>query len=520
MKKVIKPSKQPTKKQSQRRQRSVRNTNTAKLKKAIGKIAAQLVKDHPKLVKGGGSSGITDLIFNKKLMKGGEIKPELRGDIVNFLKVSAPKVNKLKKDLLIKIIDYFIVNEKAVTDDSVSIVNINEDFNKGVYEYKDNYKEPFKEHLIDKQDIYDDFIILEIVKKFYILSKINVDNIPEEISNVKFEKLPDEFISALNSYVHSDAAKTVEFKKNIVGLLDKYKDGKGENEVEEEGKVLVVAKKAGEKNIEFELKIRIQAAIVVVSVAKNEILKIKNEIDKETSADADAKETATKAVKEAAIAAITKATEEAVAAATEEAVAAATEEAVAAATEEAVKKAGEDAVIAAIAALLAIYNDNDNRIDEINDVPGVEEIKAEKALVVNKSKDNALYILAVMEIDKLMPVKPSPEQNKKALEVVLNKKNEGESIDKTLARAAATVAADFVKGATEEQKNEVINDLIQNRGFAGGKPAPKYKSTGQVVNIMYKKRKYKRTIFVKEKRKTKYCKINNEYILLSKLNVM
>jgi hypothetical protein len=37
---------------------------------------------------------------------------------------------------------------------------------------------------------------------------------------------------------------------------------------------------------------------------------------------------------------------------------------------------------------------------------------------------------------------------------------------------------------------------------------------------MYKKRKYKRTIFVKEKRKTKYCKINNEYILLSKLKVV
>ena len=516
MKKVIKPSKQPTKKQSQRRQRSVRNTNTAKLKKAIGKIAAQLVKDHPKLVKGGGSSGITDLIFNKKLMKGGEIGDNLRDDIVKFLKDSAPKVNKLKKDLLIKIIDYFIVNEKAVTDDSVSIVNINEDFNKGVYEYKDNYKEPFKEHLIDKQDIYDDFIILEIVKKFYILSKINVDNIPEEISNVKFEKLPDEFISALNSYDHSDAAKTVEFKKNIVGLLDKYKDGKGENEVEEEGKVLVVAKKAGEKNIEFELNIRIDAAIQAAIAANNEIEEIKNALDKKTAAEA---------VTAAATAALTKA-KEAAAAVTEAALTKAKEAAVIAAkagedvaTEVDTKAAGDEAVIAAIAALSAIYAADNN--DGIEKIENVEEEKVEDAVaVIESSKNKATNLLAVNEILKIMTIKPSPEQDKKALEVVLKKKFEGESIDKTLARAAATVAADSVEGTTEEQKSTAITHLIDNRMYAGGKPAPKYKSTGQVVNIMYKKRKYKRTIFVKEKRKTKYCKINNEYILLSKLNVL
>ena len=64
-----------------------------------------------------------------------------------------------------------------------------------------------------------------------------------------------------------------------------------------------------------------------------------------------------------------------------------------------------------------------------------------------------------------------------------------------------------------------LRDGKQGEKDVGGNPT-KYKSTGQVVNIMYKKRKYKRTIFVKEKRKTKYCKINNEYILLSKLNVL
>jgi hypothetical protein len=60
MKKVIKPSKQPTKK---------RTAETAKLTIAISKIAAQLVKDHPKLIKGGGSLGITELLFSKILIK-------------------------------------------------------------------------------------------------------------------------------------------------------------------------------------------------------------------------------------------------------------------------------------------------------------------------------------------------------------------------------------------------------------------------------------------------------------------
>ena len=53
----------------------------------------------------------------------------------------------------------------------------------------------------------------------------------------------------------------------------------------------------------------------------------------------------------------------------------------------------------------------------------------------------------------------------------------------------------------------------------GGKPA-KYKSTGITVFILYKNKKYNRTIYVKDKGKTKYCKINNEYILLSKLKVI
>ena len=54
----------------------------------------------------------------------------------------------------------------------------------------------------------------------------------------------------------------------------------------------------------------------------------------------------------------------------------------------------------------------------------------------------------------------------------------------------------------------------------GGKPPPKYKSTGRIVCIIYKKRKYKRTVYVKDKRNTKYCKIDGEYILLSKMKMI
>jgi hypothetical protein len=56
--------------------------------------------------------------------------------------------------------------------------------------------------------------------------------------------------------------------------------------------------------------------------------------------------------------------------------------------------------------------------------------------------------------------------------------------------------------------------------MSGGNPSAKYKSTGITVSILYEKKKYKRTVYTKDNRKTKYCKINNKYILLSKLNVI
>jgi hypothetical protein len=65
----------------------------------------------------------------------------------------------------------------------------------------------------------------------------------------------------------------------------------------------------------------------------------------------------------------------------------------------------------------------------------------------------------------------------------------------------------------------LYNQMKEDNMMLGGAPT-KYKSTGQVVYIVYKNKKYKRTIYTKEKGKTKYCKMNNEYILLSKCKII
>ena len=66
----------------------------------------------------------------------------------------------------------------------------------------------------------------------------------------------------------------------------------------------------------------------------------------------------------------------------------------------------------------------------------------------------------------------------------------------------------------------LVSNPEEEDDLSGGRKPTKYKSTGNAVFIMYKKKKYKRTIYVKDRRKTKYCKINNEYILLSKLKII
>lgn len=54
----------------------------------------------------------------------------------------------------------------------------------------------------------------------------------------------------------------------------------------------------------------------------------------------------------------------------------------------------------------------------------------------------------------------------------------------------------------------------------GGKLAAKYKSTGDTVYILYNNKKIKRCVYEKTKGRGKYCKIDKEFKLLSKLKIM
>ena len=56
---------------------------------------------------------------------------------------------------------------------------------------------------------------------------------------------------------------------------------------------------------------------------------------------------------------------------------------------------------------------------------------------------------------------------------------------------------------------------LDNRG--GKRTAPAYKSTGDKVLLFIDNKRLHRSVYVKGNGKAKYCKINNEFILLSKL---
>lgn len=69
---------------------------------------------------------------------------------------------------------------------------------------------------------------------------------------------------------------------------------------------------------------------------------------------------------------------------------------------------------------------------------------------------------------------------------------------------------------------DLINDIykhlqiILHQNQNGGKKQ-KYKLTDKKVTISYKNKPITRNIYIKAKTKTQYCKINNEFVLLSKL---
>lgn len=59
--------------------------------------------------------------------------------------------------------------------------------------------------------------------------------------------------------------------------------------------------------------------------------------------------------------------------------------------------------------------------------------------------------------------------------------------------------------------------FVKYRRLEGGRVVAKYKSTGEYTHILYNNRKLKRCVYENIKGRGKYCKINNKYILLSKL---
>lgn len=65
-----------------------------------------------------------------------------------------------------------------------------------------------------------------------------------------------------------------------------------------------------------------------------------------------------------------------------------------------------------------------------------------------------------------------------------------------------------------------LTELKEKYIQGGGRVIVKYISTGEHVHILYNNRKLKRCIYTKAKGRGKYCKINNKYILLSKLKII
>jgi hypothetical protein len=60
-----------------------------------------------------------------------------------------------------------------------------------------------------------------------------------------------------------------------------------------------------------------------------------------------------------------------------------------------------------------------------------------------------------------------------------------------------------------------LEEAIASSG--GKRTAPAYKLNGEKVSLLINKKKLHRSVYVKGNGKAKYCKINYEFVLLSKL---
>jgi hypothetical protein len=431
-------------------------------------------------------------------MKGGEISGDTRQEIINLLKKFAPKVNDLKHNLIMKLIE-LVVDKDNINDDAdlyTKIINLHNDFTKGLYKYEFKLEQWINDEF-KNTEILDDLIILDILRKYYILLRVENDEI-SDFQSYNFAKLPDNIIEHLNTSNMEKLRQEIEKYKGIVP----------QSPPEEPLSIL-----------EIELEIRIVAAIAAIPAITAAQQDIKEAIDKGEEPNIE------KAIEKVSVNAAKKAAKEAA------------EKAIAIYKNigendrnQIITKAVEGADTAVVAGVFALYEDEatteaiEEKRAEAEGVDGVAE-GVDKEVLEKTTKARA-SLKAVNKIYKEKNIDPSDEQNNSA---TIDNSSQNKKEDALVIAVAAAAIAEV--SATEEQKDRAIAKAIAKaqaqaqvkaiaQALSGGKSAPKYKSTGQVVNIMYKKRKYKRTIFVREKRKTKYCKINNEYILLSKLNVI
>lgn len=67
------------------------------------------------------------------------------------------------------------------------------------------------------------------------------------------------------------------------------------------------------------------------------------------------------------------------------------------------------------------------------------------------------------------------------------------------------------------EAQKALEKLSSSGGKRNAHAAPAYKSTGDKVHLFIDNKKLHRCVYVKGNGKAKYCKINNEFVLLSKL---
>ena len=164
-----------------------------------------------------------------------------------------------------------------------------------------------------------------------------------------------------------------------------------------------------------------------------------------------------------------------------------------------------------------------SRKEKLENDPITEEAfkkVSEKIVLAEKKAEAAEQALKV--IDDEADIKKNVDIEKKSAK-------EKAAAEKAAAeKAAAEKAAAEAKAAEAELKrlkdlNFKNNPLIRSNSspsIIGGKLVAKYKSTGESVYILYNKKKIKRCVYEKTKGRGKYCKIDGEYKLLSKLKIM